>query len=257
MHVNWSIAALKAGKHVLCEKPLGLDAADVQSLIQVSQQHPSLCLMEAFMYRFHPQWQTVQTWIKQGLIGEVRAVQSFFTYNNHDPQNIRNNPAAGGGALMDIGCYGISVARWIMNAEPLQVIGQLDIHPDYQVDRLATLQMQFASGAMASVMCSTKTESGQGVYISGTQGSITLERPFYCVGEEPNTVLLRRNDHIERHEFPGSDQYQCMVEAFAHSCLYQTPVPTPIIDALANMQVIDAVFASQNSGRWETLKNER
>ncbi|MEY4588239.1 MAG: hypothetical protein RL497_315 [Pseudomonadota bacterium] len=253
MHVAWSIAALKAGKHVLCEKPLGLNTQDAQQLLNASLAHPNLCVMEAFMYRFHPQWRAVQEWITQGLIGQVRAVQTIFTYNNHEPTNIRNNPAAGGGALMDVGCYGISVARWILNAEPVRVVGQLDIHPVYQVDQLASLNMHFASGAVANVLCGTKMEAGQGVYISGTEGSITLERPFYCVGEEPNVVQLRRDGQVTHHEFPGMDQYQFMLEAFADSCFNGLAAPTPMNDALANMRVIDAVFSSARTGQWQPV----
>lgn len=255
MHVAWSIAALKAGKHVLCEKPLGLNAADAQLLLEASRAHPNLRVMEAFMYRFHPQWQAVQNWIAEGLIGQVRAVQTVFSYNNHEPNNIRNNPAAGGGALMDIGCYGISVARWIFNTEPVRVVGQLDFHPEYQVDQLALLNMDFNHGAMASVLCGTKTEAGQSVYISGTQGSISIERPFYCIDEEPNTVVVRIDGEVTRHQFPGQDQYQFMVEAFAASCRNLRDVPTPLSDAVCNMAVIDAAFASAASGQWQSIKS--
>ncbi|HEY6530409.1 MAG TPA: Gfo/Idh/MocA family oxidoreductase [Cellvibrionaceae bacterium] len=253
LHIPWSIAALKAGKHVLCEKPLGLNTADAQQLLEVSLQYPNLCAMEAFMYRFHPQWQAVKNWLAEGVIGDVRAVQTYFTYNNHEPANIRNNPAAGGGALMDIGCYGISVARWVLNSEPVRVVAQLDIHADYQVDQLALLNLEFNSGAMASVLCGTKMESGQGVYISGTLGSITIERPFYSVGDEPNRVQLRQDGEITLHEFPAIDQYQYMVEAFAQSCAQAIQVPTPLNDALANMQVIDAAFSSASSGQWQLV----
>ena len=253
LHVPWSIACIEAGKHVLCEKPIGLDSADTQKLLAASAAHPTVKVMEAFMYRFHPQWQAVKQWLAQGLIGEVKAVQAYFTYNNHEPDNIRNNPAAGGGALMDIGCYGISVARWVFNAEPVRLVAQLDLHPEYQVDQLALVNLQFPAGGMASVLCGTKMESGQGVYISGSQGSITLERPFYCVGDEPNAVIVRQDTRVTRHEFPGMDHYQFMVDAFAASCFNQQDVPTPLGDALANMQVIDAAFSSAKSGLWQAL----
>lgn len=253
LHVPWSIAALQAGKHVLCEKPIGLDTADTEKLIAASRAHPQLKIMEAFMYRFHPQWQAVKRWLAEGLIGDVKAVQAYFTYNNHETDNIRNNPAAGGGALMDIGCYGISVARWVIGAEPLQVVAQLDLHPEYQVDQLALLNLQFPAGVMASVLCGTKMESGQGVYISGSAGSITLERPFYCVGDEPNAVVVRKDTQVSRHEFAGMDHYQFMVDAFAQSCLADLDVPTGLDDALANMQVIDAAFASARAGLWQAV----
>lgn len=255
LHVAWSINALAAGKHVLCEKPIGLNSADAQALAAASAQHPHLCVMEAFMYRFHPQWQAVIQWIGEGLIGQVRAVQAYFTYNNHEPHNIRNNPAAGGGALMDIGCYGISVARWVLNAEPSRVVGQLELHPEYQVDQLAMVNMEFPNGAMANVLCGTKMESGQGVYISGTQGSINLERPFYCVGDEPNKVVVRRDSEVTEHCFKGMDHYQHMLEAFAESCFNSRPAPTQLDDALKNMAVIDAVFQSAKSRQWHYVNS--
>jgi predicted dehydrogenase len=129
----------------------------------------------------------------------------------------------------------------------------LDIHPVYQVDQLALFNMEFNSGAMASVLCGTKMEAGQGVYISGTKGSITLERPFYCIGDEPNSVQVRCDGEITHHQFPGMDQYQFMLESFAESCLHAAPVPTPLADALANMQVIDAVFKSASTGLWQPV----
>ncbi len=252
-HVDWSIKALEAGKHVLCEKPLGLDAADVKRLIAASEAYPHLRVMEAFMYRFHPQWQAVKQWVEEGAIGEVRALQAFFNYNNHEPLNIRNNPATGGGALMDVGCYGISVARWMFGVEPSQVIGQFDLHPEFRVDRMSSTLLQFPGGGQASVMCSTKTESGQGVYISGTQGSITLERPFYCVDDEPNRVVVRRSGMVETHEFAGMDHYRFMVDHIAQCIAEGRSLATPLTDALANMRVIDAVFESVREAMWVRL----
>lgn len=191
--------------------------------------------------------------MEKGAIGEVRALQAFFNYNNHEPLNIRNNPATGGGALMDVGCYGISVARWMFGVEPSQVIGQFDLHPEFRVDRMSSTLLQFPGGGQASVMCSTKTESGQGVYISGTQGSITFERPFYCVDDEPNRVVVRRSGMVETHEFAGMDHYRFMVDHIAQCIAEGRGLATPLTDALANMRVIDAVFTSVREAMWVRL----
>ena len=134
LHVPWTIKALEAGKHVLCEKPLGLNTADVRKLIEVAQQYPHLRVMEAFMYRFHPQWKTVVKLVREGRIGKIRSVHSNFSYNNHEADNIRNIVDWGGGALMDIGCYCISLSRLIYGAEPSRVVGQITPFPGHDVD---------------------------------------------------------------------------------------------------------------------------
>jgi predicted dehydrogenase len=253
LHVPWSIAALQAGKHVLCEKPIGLNHADAHQLWLASQAHPHLQVMEAFMYRFHPQWQCVKRWLQEGAIGEPRSVQAYFSYNNHEPDNIRNNPAAGGGALMDIGCYAISVARWVFDRPPLRVLGLQDQDPRFHVDRLFTGQLAFAQGAAATFMCSTKTELGQRVYISGTQGSIEIMHPFFPADDTPQRLHLVRNGQLKTEEFIGYDHYQYLLEAFAAGLQQPPSGPAPLVDALENMQVIDALFNSCKTGAWVDL----
>ena len=143
MHVDWSIKAIEAGKHVLCEKPIGLDTTDAQRLLSKSQEYPNLKVMEAFMYRFHPQWIKAKELVKNGSIGEVKTVQSFFSYFNVDPNNIRNKADIGGGGLMDIGCYCISFPRFIFEEEPLRAVGLLDYDPVMKTDRIASGMMDF------------------------------------------------------------------------------------------------------------------
>ena len=146
LHVDWSIKALEAGKHVLCEKPIGLSADDGRRLLEASRRFPKLKVMEAFMYRNHPQWQTAKQWVVDGKVGDVKTIQTFFAYTNLDPNNIRNIAAIGGGGLMDVGCYCISLSRFIFDAEPEQVVGISDIDPKFGTDRVASAMMIFPAG---------------------------------------------------------------------------------------------------------------
>ncbi|MBD3273859.1 MAG: gfo/Idh/MocA family oxidoreductase, partial [Candidatus Marinimicrobia bacterium] len=146
LHVPWSIKALEAGKHVLCEKPIALTSEEAESLLQESKKYPDLKIMEAFMYRFHPQWQQAKTWVENGEIGELRTIQSFFSYHNMDPDNIRNKPEIGGGGIMDIGCYNISLSRFIFDAEPQRAMGIIDYDPNFHTDRLGSGILDFGRG---------------------------------------------------------------------------------------------------------------
>lgn len=249
LHVPWSIKILQAGKHVLCEKPLGLNAADVQKLIDAAAQHPQLKVMEGFMYRFHPQWQHARDLVRAGSIGQVRNIHSHFAYNNHDADNIRNSIAMGGGALMDIGCYCISLARYIFAEEPLRVLGQITPYAGYEVDCFVSGIMEFADGN-ATFTASTKIESKQYVEINGEQGSIFIPVPFNPIADAATNLLLKRDDKIEDIVIAPSDHYRNMGDAFAQSVILQKDIPTPLSDALANMKIVDAIFSSAQSNQW-------
>ncbi|RYY71771.1 MAG: Gfo/Idh/MocA family oxidoreductase, partial [Chitinophagaceae bacterium] len=177
LHVPWSIKALQAGKHVLCEKPIALSSVEATALLQESLKHPHLKVMEAFMYRFHPQWHAVKELSQQGSIGHVRSIQSAFSYYNVDPTNVRNQPGIGGGGLMDIGCYCISISRFIFNREPSRVFGSLETDADFKTDKLATAMMDFSSGT-SIFTCSTQATPFQYANILGTEGRIEFEIPF-------------------------------------------------------------------------------
>ncbi|MES1259138.1 MAG: Gfo/Idh/MocA family oxidoreductase, partial [Gemmatimonadota bacterium] len=155
LHVEWSIRALEAGKHVLCEKPIGLNALEARTLLEATRKHPQLKVGEAFMYRCHPRWDLVRTLVNEGAIGALRAVHTVFSYDNHDPANIRNVAAMGGGAWLDIGCYGVSVARWLYIAEPISVRGAQDVDPLFGTARQTTALLEFVGGT-AAVMCATQ-----------------------------------------------------------------------------------------------------
>src|SRR6478672_3281860 len=146
MHVPWSLRAIAAGKHVLCEKPIGLSVIEAEELVDGAAARPELKVMEAFMYRFHPQWQTARQLVRDGRIGELRTIHTLFSYYNDDPLNIRNQPGMGGGALMDIGCYPISLSRFLYDAEPERVLGHIDLDPTTQIDCLVSAVLEFAAG---------------------------------------------------------------------------------------------------------------
>jgi predicted dehydrogenase len=253
LHVPWSIKALEAGKHVLCEKPLGLNTADVEKLIAVARQHPRLKVMEAFMYRFHPQWQTAKKLVREGSIGQVRSIHSHFAYNNHEPDNIRNNADWGGGALMDIGCYCISLSRFIYDEEPLRVLGQITPYAGYDVDCFVSSIMEFADGN-ATFTATTKSEAEQYVEIHGEHGSILIPLPFNPIADTITHIILTREGVREEIIQTPSDHYRNMADAFAHSVFAQESVPTPLSDALANMKIIDAAFASAKASQWISIE---
>jgi len=253
LHVPWSIKAIEAGKHVLCEKPLGLNTADVEKLIAVAQQHPQLKVMEAFMYRFHPQWQTAKNLVCEGRIGKVRSIHSHFAYNNHEADNIRNNVDWGGGALMDIGCYCISLSRFIYDEEPSRVVGQITPYTGYDVDCFVSGMMEFSNGN-STFTASTKSEAEQYVEIHGEQGSILIPLPFNPIADTITHIVLKQNGVREDIVQLPSDHYRNMADAFTDSINQNKPVPTPLSDALANMKIIDAIFASAKDNCWIAIQ---
>ncbi len=253
LHVPWSIKALEAGKHVLCEKPLGLDSADAQRLVDEAKKYPHLKVMEAFMFRLHPQWLRAKEIVKAGGIGQPRTMQSFFSYFNRDENNIRNKADLGGGGLMDIGCYNISFPRFIFDLEPNRVLGLLDIDPDFGTDRIASGVMDFGE-ISATFTCSTQMTSYQRVNIFGTEGRIEIEIPVNAPPDKPCKMWLQRGTETEEIVFDICDQYILEADAISLAVLNDTPVPTPLEDAVANMKVIEALKLSGKENRWVEIK---
>lgn len=251
LHVSWSIKALQAGKHVLCEKPIGLTVEEGQQLVEAGTQHPNLKLMEAFMYRHHPQWQQARDLIRAGKIGTLRTIQAFFSYFNDDPDNIRNRADIGGGGLMDIGCYPISVSRFLFDAEPQRVIGHVEYDPQLKTDRLASAILNFGSGT-SSFTCSTQLAPYQRVNIHGTTGRIEIEIPFNAPPDRPCKIWHQTTEGIQEIAFEICDQYTIQGDLFATAILDNSPVATPIVDAVGNMQVIEAIVESGRTGQWIT-----
>lgn len=249
LHVPWSIKALEAGKHVLCEKPLAVTLTEAQRLADTAAQHPHLKVMEAFMYRFHPQWQRTLALVRDGRIGEPRTVQTFFSYYLDDPNNIRNQLAAGGGALMDIGCYAISAPRFLFGSEPSRVLGAIEEDPTFQTDRLVSGVLDFEQGT-ATFTCGTQLAPHQRVTVVGTRGLIEIEIPFNAPPDRACRIWLQTDAGREEISLPAADQYTLQGDACARAILDDTPVPTPLADALANLRVIEAIRQSADRGTW-------
>jgi predicted dehydrogenase len=247
LHVPWSIKALEAGKHVLCEKPIGLSSAEARQLLEADQQHPELKVMEAFMYRHHPQWVLAKQLVDEGGIGQLRTIQTFFSYYNVDPANIRNMAEIGGGGLMDIGCYCISLSRFIFDDQPRRVWGIIEYDPDFGVDRIASGMLEFVQGT-STFTCATQLGPYQRVNIVGTGGRVEIEIPFNAPPDKPCRVWHEHDDVVEEIVVDTVDQYTVQGDLFSLAVLDDTPVPTPLDDAVANMEVIEAISRSAEAG---------
>jgi predicted dehydrogenase len=246
LHADWTIAAAVAGKHVLCEKPLATNAAEAETMIRACEAEGVL-LMEAFMYRLHPTWEAVRASVASGRIGELRAVQSWFSYFNDDPNDIRNHLDAAGGALYDIGCYCVNLSRMLFGAEPIRVQGTVTRDPVTGVDTLTSGILDFDNG-IASFTCSTRAEPDQRVHIYGTEGRISLEIPFNIPWDRPTRVFVTAGgDPPVRPEtevltFDPANEYSIQAERFAAAALDGGPVPIPPSDAVDNLRVIEELF---------------
>ncbi len=252
LHVSWSIKAAEVGKHVLCEKPIALDAKEAEKLVNVCREKGVL-LMEAFMYRMHPQWVMAKKMVQEGKIGELRAIQMFFSYMNLDPDNIRNRPdLPGGGGLMDIGCYPISISRFIFEAEPKRIVSLIRRDPNWKVDILTSGIMDFDRG-QATFTVSTQVTPYQRTHIVGTKGRIEVEIPVNAPEYDPTNIYYETDGSLETITIDTCHQYQVQGDLFSKAILEGTPIPTPPEDAVANMKVIDAMFRSEKSGTWEEV----
>lgn len=253
LHVPWSIKAIEAGKHVLCEKPIGLSAAEGRQLVEAAQRHPQLKLMEAFMYRHHPQWQKAKQLTTSGAIGTLRTIHTFFSYHNDNPANIRNMRDIGGGGLMDIGCYPISLSRFLFQAEPKRVFGIVEYDPNFQTDRLVSAILDFGHGT-ATFSCATQLTPYQQVNIYGTEGRVQIDIPFNAPPDRPCILWHQRGAETTKLTVDICDQYTIQGDLFAAAIRNDTPVPTPIEDAVRNMEVIEAVVQSSDRGSWVLVK---
>ena len=252
LHVPWTKKALEAGKHVLCEKPIGLNTAEAEDLLACAKKHSQLKVMEAFMYRHHPQWLKAQQLVNEGKIGNLLNIHSFFSYYNADPANIRNMAEIGGGGLMDIGCYCISLARFIFNSEPQRVLGKMEYDPEFKTDRLCSGQLDFGDQS-STFTCATQLTSYQRVNIFGTEGRIEIEIPFNAPPDQPCRIWHQQDEKLEEITFELCDQYTIQGDLFSQAILNKTEVPTPLVDSVKNMRVLDAVINSAESDAWVTL----
>ncbi len=254
LHVPWTIKAAEAGKHVLCEKPIGLDAAECEQLI-AARDRTSVLIQEAFMVRTHPQWLRTRELVQGGRIGELKAIQGFFSYNLTDPTNVRNVAEWGGGGLLDIGCYPITTSRFVTDLEPSRVAASLERDPQTGIDRLGMVMLDYGS-VQCGFQYSTQLVPRQTMQFFGDRARLVVEVPFNA----PNDVASRLSLYegpglgdvaVETIEIPACDQYGVMGDAFAAAVQDGIPQPVPLENSLANMKVIDAVFRAAANGSWE------
>jgi predicted dehydrogenase len=258
LHAEWTIAAVGAGKHVLCEKPLAMTAADAERMIEAADA-AGVHLMEAFMYRHHPSWVAARGLVEAGRIGRLAAVQTWFSYFNDDAANIRNIRAFGGGALFDIGCYAVNLSRMLFDGEPTRIVASIRRDPGSGVDVHTSAILDFDAG-IAGFTCSTRTETDQRVDIYGTDGRISIEIPFNIPPDRPTRISLTAGGDppvapaTEVLEFPTADPYTVEAEIFATAILDDLPTPVPPADAVANLRVIESIFAAADQGVAVPLK---
>lgn len=247
LHSEWTKAAAAAGKHVLCEKPIAMTSQEAGDMVEVCESSGVL-LMEAFMYRLHPMWVKTMELVRSGAIGDVRSVQTVFSYFNDDPADIRNIPDVGGGALYDIGCYAVNVARMVFGTEPTDVKAAIRVDERLGTDVVTSALLDF-DGRHSTFVCSTQLEPDQRVDIHGTSGRLVVEIPFNIPDDRPTRVLRVAggdppvSPRIETHEIPATNPYSVQADAFSQAVRSGAPVPVDPADAVANMEVIERIFA--------------
>jgi predicted dehydrogenase len=250
LHVPLTLAAARAGKHVLCEKPIAITAKEAKELKKAPK---GIYIAEAFMVRHAAQWLAVKERVKKGEIGDVRMIHVAFAYFNRDPKNVRNMADIGGGGLLDIGCYPITVSRFIFDAEPVAVTGTFDRDPKFKTDRVMGGLADFGKGRHLSFSISTQTAPHQRVQILGTRGRIEIEIPFNAPPDRPNRYFVQGMEMNVGtwHELPVSDQYMLEAEAFGRAVRKLEKPKWGVDDAIQNMKIIDAFFRSEKSRKWE------
>ena len=254
LHVPWTLKAMEAGKHVLCEKPLSLNAREASALLE-ARDRAGVKVGEAFMVRTHPQWLRTREIIAAGEIGTLRSIAGFFSYFNRNPANIRNVYEWGGGGLMDIGCYPITTSRFVFGEEPRRVMGLIERDPELKIDRLSSAILDFPSG-QSIFTCSTQLVPYQRMQFYGTTGRIEIEIPFNAPNVRPCRILIDNGKDlfgggVRTEEFAPCDQYGIQGDVFSRAIREGGEVPVPLEDAIKNMSVIDAIFRSADSGHWE------
>ena len=254
LHVPWTLRALEAGKHVLCEKPIALDAAEAEQIV-AARDRSGLVVAEAFMVRHTPWWQRVRALAQNGSLGEVRVIQTFFSYFLDDPGNVRNQVEIGGGGLMDIGCYAIATARYVFGTEPMRVAASIDRDPAMQIDRLTSAVMEFPGSRHLTFTCSTQLSPHQHVTVVGTRGRVDVLIPFNAPVDAPCRIVFDDGHTLGggsglEETFEIADQYTLQGDAISQVILGHGKLAFGIEDAVANMRAIDATFRAGTSGGW-------
>ena len=253
LHYDYIIKSADAGKPVLCEKPLCLNAKEAAKAAEYCK-NKKIPLMEAFMYRFHPQWVRAAEVVKAGELGKVLSTSGIFSYDNKNEANIRNKPDFGGGALLDIGCYMISSSRLLMGGEPIRAAAMLEKDPVFETDILTSAILDYGEGRASIFTVSTQMFPSQRVSAYGTSGSLSVEVPFNMFADVPGNLTINTSIKERLVETEITDQYLLEFDSFAQAIINNSEVPTPISDAIANMAAIDAIFAAAASGKWETVQ---
>jgi predicted dehydrogenase len=252
LHVPLTLKAAKAGKHVLCEKPIAITAKEAKKLLKAPS---NVLIQEAFMVRHNPQWIEIRKRIAKGEIGRVLAVHMLFSYHLVDPKNVRNLADIGGGGLLDIGCYPITLARFVLDAEPLRVTGSFDRDPKFKTDRLMSGLADFGEGRHLSFVVSTQGASYQRTVILGEFGTIEVDIPVNAPPDQPNRFTVSVTGKKPKViEMPVVDQYQRQAEDFGRAIRKKTKAPYDVADAVQNMNILDAFFRAESSGKWEKVK---
>ncbi|MDP9138845.1 MAG: Gfo/Idh/MocA family oxidoreductase [Pseudomonadota bacterium] len=254
-HVQWTVKAARAGKHVLCEKPMAMNARELSALKPFARK---VHLAEAFMVRHHPQWLEVRERLRAGEIGRITHMQVTFHYYNDDRKNIRNQTKTGGGALYDIGCYAIVAGRWFFEAEPRRAVGMADRDPAFKTDRLFSGLLDFGKGRTLAFSVATQSVPFQRVHVFGTAGRIAITIPFNQPQDAATVYLMSDGASLSgldatRITVPAADQYMLQAEAFGRLIRTAKPNARLLNDATQNMKIIDALFRSEKSGRVQNI----
>jgi len=254
LHTPWSIQAAEAGKHVLCEKPLSTAVADARKLLAV-RDRTGVKIGEAFMVRTHPRWLRARELIRAGRIGQLRLISGQFTYFNRHPADIRNIREAGGGALLDMGCYPITLSRFIYGEEPVRAWGSIERDPQTKIDRITSAILEFPSG-QSTFTCSTQLVHFQRMQLLGTLGRMEIHSPINPPVGQPSRILIDdgkgpSGPGVTTEVFKHADQFTVQGDLFSKAIRDHGEVPVPIEDSIGNIAVIEAVFRSAESGKWE------
>ena len=252
LHVPWSIRAANAGKHVLCEKPIALTAAEARELLAARDAN-GVQIAEAFMVRVHPQWIEAKRLVDEGRIGPLRLVTGHFSYFRREPSDIRSNPDWGGGALMDIGCYPIFISRWMFGTEPMGVAGMIELDPDMGIDRLTSALLRFPGG-QAAFTCGGQLVPYQRVHLFGERGRIEVEIPFNAPPDRACRILVDDGSKLAGAsavtiDVPAANQYTLQADRFSEAVRGVGSVPVSLEDAIGNMAVIDQLFGQNPKPR--------
>ncbi|QPB19884.1 Gfo/Idh/MocA family oxidoreductase [Rhizobium sp. 007] len=252
-HVEWTIKAADAGKHVLCEKPIALNAGEIDSLI-AARDRSKVLISEAYMVTYAPVWRKVRSLIADGAIGKLRHVQGAFTYFNRDPGNMRNIPELGGGGLPDIGVYPTISTRFSTGKEPLRIQAVTERDPEFGTDIYSSVKADFGDFEL-SFYISTQMANRQVMVFHGTEGYIEVKSPFNADRWGPEELELANRSHNEStiFRFQDSRQYKCEAEAFARAAKGEKEEVVTLESSKLNQKVIDAIYRASEKDGWEPV----